>query len=173
MSELKDNPAKDEPNWNFIQDKRNRMQEYKRWLLNRVLQTTELAKKFIHADTGVWRQGRVNEYLDSLSYFLEKLLVLVYMTSGQPARSRELLSVRYRNTEKGGHRSIFIENGLLVVVTYYHKGYNITGTEKIIHRYLPKEVGELVLLYIWLVLPMRQQLQQLIFNNEEIPSAFL
>lgn len=149
------------------------MEEQGRWLLNRVLQTSELASEFIHAETGVWRQPRVNDYLDRLSYFLEKLLVLVHMTGGQPARSRELLSVRYCNTEKGGHRSVFVENGLLVIVTYYHKGYNITGTEKIIHRYLPMEVGELVLLYIWLVLPMRQQLQQLVFNDKGIPSAFL
>src|SRR5438876_11544474 len=66
-----------------------------------------------------------------------------------------------------------MENRLVVIVTYYDKGYNITGTEKIIHRYLPQEVGELLLLYIWLVLPMQQQLQLLVFNDTEIPSAFL
>jgi superfamily II DNA or RNA helicase len=173
LSELKDNPAKNEPGWYFICDKRNRMQEQKRWLLNRVLQTSELTDQFIYVETGEWRQRRVNDYLDKLSHFLEKLLILIHITSGQPARSQELLSVRYCNTEKGGHRSIFVENGLLVIVTYYHKGYNITGTEKIIHRYLPLEVGEIVLWYIWLVLPMRQQLQQLALNNDEIPSAFL
>jgi len=172
-TELKDNPAKDEPGWYFVQDRRNRMQEYGRWLLNRILQTTELADRFMHQDTGVWKQRQVNDYLNKISYFMEKLLVLVHISGGQPARSRELLSVRYCNTEKGGHRSIFVENGLLVIVTYYHKGYNITGTEKIIHRYLPQEVGEILLLYVWLVLPMRQQLQKLVFDDEEIPSAFL
>ncbi|KAH0553343.1 hypothetical protein GP486_006567 [Trichoglossum hirsutum] len=155
-SELKDNPSKDKPDWYFIQDRRNRMQEQDHWLLNRILQTPELASKFMHQETGVWKQRRVNDYLDKLSYFLEKLLVLIYMTGRQPARSTELLSIRYCNTKKGGHRNIFIENGLLVIVTYYYKGYNITGTEKIIHRYLSKEVGEL-----------------LVFGDEEIPSAFL
>ena len=149
------------------------MKEYERWLLNRILQTPELAKQFIHPATGVWRSRQVNDYMDKLSHFLEKLLVLVHIAGGQPARAPELLSIRYCNTEKGGHRSIFIENGLLALVTYYHKGYNITGTEKIIHRYLPQEVGELLLLYVWLVLPLRQQLQKLAFNDEEIPSAFL
>ncbi|KAH0547910.1 hypothetical protein GP486_008349, partial [Trichoglossum hirsutum] len=172
-TELKDNPAKDEPGWYFVYDRRNQMHEQGRWLLDRILQTSELVDQFIHHSTGVWRQKRVNDYLDSISYFMEKLLILIHMTSGQPARSREWLSIRYCNTEKGGHRCIFMENSLLVVVTYYHKGYNITGTEKIIHRYLPQEVGELLLLYIWLVLPLRQQLQQLVFNDNEIPTAFL
>ncbi|KAH0551483.1 hypothetical protein GP486_007303 [Trichoglossum hirsutum] len=172
-TELKDNPAKDEPGWYFVYDQRNQMHEQGRWLLDQILQTSKLADQFIHHSTGVWKQKRVNDYLDNISYFMEKLLILIYMTSGQPARSREWLSIRYCNTEKGGHRCIFVENGLLVVVTYYHKGYNITGTEKIIHRYLPQEVSELLLLYIWLVLPLRQQLQQLVFNDDEIPTAFL
>jgi hypothetical protein len=148
------------------------MQEYRRWLLNRVLQTKDLRKRFIH-ETGVWKQQEVNNWFDRLAQFLEKLLVLIYITGGQPARAKELLSVRYCNTEKGGHRSIFVKDGLLSIVTYYHKGYNITGAEKIIHRYLPEEVGDLLLLYVWLVLPLRQQLQMLVYKNQEIMSALL
>ncbi|KAH0553468.1 hypothetical protein GP486_006460, partial [Trichoglossum hirsutum] len=172
-SELKDNPAKDEPNWYFIQDRRNCMQEGTCWLLNRILSTSELAEQFMHIEQGVWKQKRVNDYMDKISLFMERLMVLIHMSAGQPARARELLSLRYCNTEKGGHRCIFIENGLMVIVTFYDKGYSIRGTEKIIHRYLPQEVGELLLLYIWLVLPMRQQLQKLVYNDMEIPSVFL
>src|SRR5579862_514407 len=171
-TELKDNAAKDEPGWNFIQDKRNGMMEYRRWLLNRILQRPEVRQEFM-IGTGVWRQRRVNDWCDKQAEFLEKLLALIHMTGGQPARAKELLSVRYCNTEKGGYRSVFVENGLLGIVTYYHKGYNITGTEKIIHRYLPEEVGDLLLRYIWLVLPLRQQLDKLVLGNEEIQSAFL
>ena len=45
---------------------------------------------------------------------------------------------------QGGHRNPFIEDGTVVFVTRYHKGYEVTGDVKIIHRYLPREVGELV-----------------------------
>ncbi|KAH0542813.1 hypothetical protein FGG08_002861 [Glutinoglossum americanum] len=172
-SNLKDNPAKDDPGWYFVQDPRNCMQEGTRWLLSRILADRELAQQFMHTDRGIWKQGRVNDYMDKMSLFMEKLLVLVHMSAGQPARSRELLSLRYCNTEKGGHRCIFIENGLMAIVTFYDKGYNIRGTEKIIHRYLPQEVGELLLLYIWLVLPLRQQLGKLVYGDDEIPTAFL
>src|SRR5437667_8666657 len=106
--------------------------------------------------------------MDKILLFMKKLLVLIYISGGQPARCNELLSLRYCNIEKGGHQCIFVENGLVVIVTYYNKGYNITGTEKIIHCYLLQEVRELLLLYIWLVLPIRQQLQLLIFNDIEI-----
>lgn len=56
---------------------------------------------------------------------------------------------------------MFIENELVSFVTYYHKGYAITGTTKIIHRYLPKEVDELLLYYIWLIVPLLDQLSKL------------
>ena len=114
------------------------MQDRGRWLLNHVLQTPELAQQFVHQDDkGIWKPGQVNNYMDKISLFMEKLLVLIHISAGQPARSNELLSLRYCNTEKGGHRCIFVEDGLVVIVTYYDKGYNITGSEKIIHRYLP------------------------------------
>ncbi|KAH0558841.1 hypothetical protein GP486_004520 [Trichoglossum hirsutum] len=132
----------------------------------------ELEGQFIQK-TGVWKQRQVNDWCDLHVEFLEKLLILIHMTGGQLARAKELMSIRYCNTEKGGHRSIFIENGLIVVVTYYHKGYNITGTEKIIHRYLPKEVGDILLQYIWLVLPLRQQFDKVVFKKGEIQSSFL
>ena len=44
-------------------------------------------------------------------------------------------------------------------VTRYYKGYNVSGDVKIIHRYLPREVGELVVWYLWLVLPFQQRLE--------------
>jgi hypothetical protein len=48
------------------------------------------------------------------------------------------------NTVQGGHRNLFIEDSMVVFATRYHKGYNVSGDVKIIHRYLPREVGELV-----------------------------
>src|SRR5436309_3473959 len=173
-SELQDNPAKNDPDWYFIYDKRNQLVDGRKWLVHRVLQIPILRQQFLHSQgRTAWKTGRVNDYLDSVSLFLEKLLVLMHMTGGQPARAPELLSLRYCNTLQGGHRNIFIENGLMTFVTIYHKGYSITGSEKVIHRYLPQEVGELLLYYIWLVLPFWQQLRQLAFSDEEIPSAFL
>jgi hypothetical protein len=37
---------------------------------------------------------------------------------------------------------------MVIYVTEYHKGYSISGSVKIIYRYLPREVGELIVYYI-------------------------
>jgi hypothetical protein len=47
---------------------------------------------------------------------------------------------------------LFVEDGLVVFVTQYHKGYAMSSNIKIIHRYLLREVSELVVRYLWLVL---------------------
>lgn len=57
-------------------------------------------------------------------------------------------------------RNVFIEDGLVVVASKYHKGFYASNDVKIIHRYLPREVGELVVWYLWLVLPFVERLQR-------------
>jgi hypothetical protein len=68
----------------------------------------------------------------------------MHIAGGQPAQEPEILSVRHSNTIKGGHCNIFIKNRIVVFVTRYHKGYNISSDIKIIYQYLPRKVGELV-----------------------------
>lgn len=88
-----------------------------------------------------------------IARFRGLLLVLMHITGGQPARGTKVLSVRHRNTAAGGHRNLFIDDGEVVFVTKHHKGIEITGDVKIVHRYLLPEVGELLVWYLWLALP--------------------
>ncbi|KAL5396538.1 hypothetical protein PMIN03_012955 [Paraphaeosphaeria minitans] len=80
------------------------------------------------------------------------------------------MSIRHSNTVKGAHRNIFIEDGKVVFVTRYYKGYVVSGDVKIIHRYLPREVGELVVYYLWLVLPFQQRMEALVWEKEAMSS---
>jgi hypothetical protein len=80
------------------------------------------------------------------------------------------LSVQHSNTIQGGHCNVFIEDGMVVFVTRYHKEYNLSRDVKIIHRYLPRKVGELVVWYMWLVLPFQQQLKALVWEKEVVSS---
>ncbi|CEL06420.1 hypothetical protein ASPCAL09597 [Aspergillus calidoustus] len=77
---------------------------------------------------------------------------------GQPAWAPELLSIQHVNTQASQHRNIFIEDGLVTAVTAYHKGFHASNDIKLIHRYVPRAVGELIVWYIWLVLPFTEQL---------------
>lgn len=77
----------------------------------------------------------------------------MHICGGQPARGPEILTIRHSNTAEGGHRNIFLEDRLMVFVTRYYKGYTLSGDVKIIYRYLPRDMGELLVQYLWLVLP--------------------
>jgi hypothetical protein len=80
------------------------------------------------------------------------------------------MSIRHSDTVF--HRNIFVEDGLVALVTSYHKGYTCTGTTKIIHRYLPREVSELLIYYLSLILPFKKQLETLALLQNQEKSSF-
>ena len=84
-------------------------------------------------------------------------------------RVPELLSIQHVNTNNNWHCNIFIEDSLVVFVMAYHKGFYMSNNVKIIHQYLPCKVGELVVWYLWLVLPFVRQLmvtwRQVMFSS--------
>jgi len=102
---------------------------------------------------GKLKEGAGEQYKRRIERFLELLLVLIHLCGGQPSRAPEILRLRWKNTGNGGVRNVIIEEGLVEIVAQYYKGYRSSGNIKIIHRYLPREVGELLIYYLWLVLP--------------------
>ncbi|KAJ6082793.1 hypothetical protein N7467_006928 [Penicillium canescens] len=81
----------------------------------------------------------IDVYLQRVAYFREKLAIAIHVSGGQPARAPELLSIRHCNTDSGGRRNVFIEDGLVAFVSQYHKGFYASNDTKVIHRYLPRE----------------------------------
>ncbi|KAH7386614.1 hypothetical protein BKA64DRAFT_569228, partial [Cadophora sp. MPI-SDFR-AT-0126] len=49
------------------------------------------------------------------------------------ARAPELLGIRWKNTVYRGVRNIFIEEGLVIFVATYYKGYRSSGNIKIMY----------------------------------------
>ena len=154
-----------------MQDPRNTFGGVKgdRWLSQRMVEEKRLREAFVDCKASdpspggcgvVWAAEWVQRYEKALRLFREHLLVAVHMTGGQPARGTELVTVTYKNLPNGQSRGIFVEDGLMVYVTMYHKGVGHAGTAKVIHRYLPQEVGELLFYYLWLVLPFWQKLER-------------
>ncbi len=79
----------------------------------------------------------------------------------------EIISIRYHNTAHGSIRNVFIQDGLVFFITIYHKGYRKSGAVNLIYRYMPPCVGELLVWYLWLVLPFWQQVQGCIQKARE------
>jgi hypothetical protein len=118
-----------------------------------------LQQLFIQPREGRFSINSIKRFIGFVAEFREKLAVLIYITGGAPARGPELLSIRHRNTAAGGHRNVFIEDRLVVLVTRYHKGFYASSDAKVIHWYIPRVVGELVVWYLWLALLFVEQLQ--------------
>lgn len=86
------------------------------WLFQRVGQNAAIRKRFVKQGTqsGV-NIHEVERYIDRVVAFREKLIVLIHIVYGQPARWPELGSVRHSNTVKGGHRNMFVKDSIVVI----------------------------------------------------------
>jgi hypothetical protein len=165
---IRDNPTDERPGWNFLQDQRTRMPvDGQTWLFHRIRRDDTIKRRFSRVDSqsGV-NQESVRAYMEQVVRFQEKLLVLMHITGGQLARAPEILGIRHSNARDGSYRNIFVKDGMVVFVTRYHKGYQISGDVKIIHRYLSQEVGELYVRYLWLVLPFQREIGVLVGEKE-------
>lgn len=177
LSALKDNPTIHEANYSFLCDPRNQdiLRGKQRYLLHQIRSSPRLARRFFtNVDALCWDRKAVLSYMQQTNAFLRHLLLLVHMTGGQPTRGTELLVLRWRNSHTCDIRNITLENGLVCFITSYHKNYSTTNSTKIIHRYLPVEVSELLVYYIWLVIPFLEQLYILkALPDLEDPGSFL
>jgi hypothetical protein len=148
------------PGWWFMDDARNQWPvDGANWLHGQVWGNWRLREQFVQQGNNQdpWNQHWVKQWMKAVGQFKEKLLVLMHITSSQAARASELLSIQYQNTVNGSQWNIFIKDGMMVFMTDYHKRYHQNKMMKTIHQYLPREVGELLLYYLWLVLLLQYQ----------------
>lgn len=163
--QLFDDLANQAVGWSFLQDRRNvslLKHDGTTWLAGWVSADPNRVRLFV--SHGKLSQPKVTEYLAKVYSFLKDLLVLVHITGGQPARGPELLSIRHRNTQQGGTRNVFVVDGAVMVKTVYHKGYNVSRKAKHICRFLPPAVSEMMVSYLWLVLPWKRLLEFEVFG---------
>lgn len=145
--------------WSFLQDKRNQFAACKQWqLYKQMYKEQQLREQFIDDSRGLDRKA-INAYQHYIEQFQELLQASLHLCSRQPVQALELLGMRQKNIAYSRVRNIFIEEGLVALVATYHKGYRSSRNIKIIHRYLLREVGELLVYYLWLVLPFQEKLQ--------------
>ncbi|THV64024.1 hypothetical protein D6D28_10221 [Aureobasidium pullulans] len=174
LQSLSDSPNSFEAGFSFVRLPRNGeflKADGSRWLLDRVIAAPHLQRQFFADRTSdTFKAPAVNRYIHHVDRFRTNLAVLCHITSGQPARATEILSIRHRNSYEGGHRGVYIDGGLVSLTTSYYKGSTIAAKAdvNIIQRYLPETVGLLVVRYLWLVLPWIELLETQCYSRTTV-----
>ncbi|KAM6523080.1 hypothetical protein FSOLCH5_003699 [Fusarium solani] len=176
-SSVEDDHSEDRIGYSFLDDDRNGewLQAGKNWVMRRIGESQAQRKSWFdrkREDGKPFHNRAVQSYGQTINQFMERLFMLMHMVAGQPARATEILGIRHKNTMNGGVRNIFAHNGMMCFVTSYHKSFRATGQVKVIHRYLPQALGELLVWYLWLVLPFWQQVQGIV-KDAPIRSPFM
>jgi hypothetical protein len=163
IKSMADNAAELAEGWNFLQDGRNTFAvDGERWMWRRMFEEEKIQQRFVNGglehvqsrEDIQWNRKAVEDYFRDVRRFKEEVVPLAHMSGGSPARATELISVQTENGPDGrGQRGIFIDNGMVAIVTSYHKGWSAGKKAKIIHRYLLGEVGELIVYSMWLLEP--------------------
>jgi superfamily II DNA helicase RecQ len=136
----------------FIGNQHNKLDDNRKWMLQRAQSDKIGRKMFVD---GVWVMGQVRAYLREIDKFRELLLLVVHLTGGQPARGTEITTVRFKNGFLQD-RNIFAIHGHMVVVTRYHKSQSQFDKPKVIPRFLPWSVGQLLAVYLAYVQPLQE-----------------
>ncbi|KAK5110579.1 hypothetical protein LTR85_000994 [Meristemomyces frigidus] len=170
VQQIRDDHAMMDEGWSFWKDVRNEWPvDGERYMGMRLFQSGAVRERFVRCQSGPsveYHADAVAQYLRAVKKFKEKLIVLVHMSAGAPARSTELTSIQCENGKHArSQRGVFIDNGLVMFVTAYHKGYSASQSQKIVHRFVPREVGEVVIFYLWFVRPFERILQGLAYGQ--------
>jgi len=138
----------------FINKGSNGLTQGLDWMLERMLSQPPAERL---RTQGHWRARCIRRYLRHVDDFLRLLLFCVHTTYGQPARGTEITSIRFQNGCLQD-RNVFIIDGQVVVVTRYHKSQSQFDRPKVVPRFLPWRVGQLVVIYLAYVQRLREHL---------------
>ena len=105
-----------------------------------------------------WTKPYATGYLADHDQFLSTLLLLIHITSGQPARGPELLSIKVCNTEST-IRNIHISHGRLCTLTQYNKSLASVQQAFYIIRFPPLVVSEILYRYLVCIRPFVRHLR--------------
>ena len=157
IAALHDDPTQTQPGKSFLDNPRNDSILQRDALFAALHATPQLKRRFFtrpvepSATSLCGKKAAINEYFRNNDRFLQLLAALIYMTAGLPPRRKELLGIRWCNQEI--IRNIFIENGIIRIITGYHKSQWKIGTRPVA-RFLPPKVGSLLIHYLLYIPPV-------------------
>jgi superfamily II DNA helicase RecQ len=141
--------------YSFIDSGDNGFMKFKNKLMETLLNDPLIKGQFVKRVRGgkiEWNKDGCKRWLKATRAFLEKMIVAIHIAYGQPARAEELATVMIKN-QINGMRGIYWSRGRLMIVIGYNKTRSTNGKDKLIARFLPEEIGDLLVKYLTLVRP--------------------
>ena len=111
-----------------------------------------------------------NAYLSLASDVVTKLLVLIHICGGQPARGTELAALLYANTESA-ERNLHFAHGSILLLQRYSKTRTVSGHDAFVVRCLDPTTADLLLAYLAQVRPIERALVGAVASNAEEAEA--
>ena len=139
----------------FVQHRDNGLKDKLAWMLTQAEQTEQGRR--LQSSEGQWNVKQVKRYLRCVDRFLMLLMVCVHMTSGQPGRGSEITTMRHRNGLLQD-RNLFVMDGQVMTVVRYHKSQSQWDKPKVVPRFLPPRLGQVMVLYLAYLQPFREYL---------------
>jgi len=142
--------------YSFIDNAENGFVKFKDKLLQTLLDDPLIGPQFVKRVRGgrvEWNKDGCKRWLKRTKAFLETMAVLIHILYGQPARAEELATVMIKN-HINAMRGIYWSRGQLMIAISYNKTRSTNGKDKVIARFLPEEVGDLLVKYLSLVRPL-------------------
>jgi superfamily II DNA helicase RecQ len=139
----------------FVTNPANRLSDGLAWML-RQARSKEGGMQLQTVD-GRWRGKKARQYLRQVDRFRELLIGCVHIEQGQPGRGSEITTIRFRNGLLQD-RNIFVVGGAVMTVVRYHKSQSQWDKPKIVPRFLPPQLGQIMALYLSYLQPFQEYL---------------
>lgn len=132
QGQLYDNPIKGKTSQSFLYNSQMTWPiDGQQWLINYIQAKPTLQAQFIQ--TYCCHPLIIQAYFQQVITFKEKLIVYIHIYTSQLSYTPKLLSIQYVNTNTNIRWNIYINNGIVALVTVYHKGFYTSNNVKIIY----------------------------------------
>ncbi|KAL5372453.1 hypothetical protein PMIN06_012138 [Paraphaeosphaeria minitans] len=139
----------------FVTHGNNGLENGLRWMLAQMMQAA--AGQKLRSAEGAWKRAEVKRYLRCVKRFKEVLLVANHIMAGQPGRGTEITTLRHRNGALQD-RNVFVLDGQVMTVVRYYKSQSQWDKPKVIPRFLPSRLSQVVVVYLAYLQPFEEYL---------------
>jgi hypothetical protein len=163
LHEVRDRFTNLSPDYSFVNEPANGLTDVYTHLLTRLCTTGP--RPLIQ--NNAWHHAAVTNYLQRHESFLEALMALLFLSSGQVPRGVDLCSLEVRNTENNP-RGIYVYDGRMMYVIRHHKARRSTNHEFYVARYLPSCAFRPLYQYLVYIRPTVETLLRHCFQERQV-----